>query len=61
MTDLGLLEPDASGELILTALHPGRTAEQAQANTGWPLRLAEHVRLTEPPTETELRLLQLGQ
>jgi glutaconate CoA-transferase subunit B len=58
VTDLGLLEPDETGELILTALHPGRTAAEAQANTGWPLRVAEQPRVTEPPGEAELVLLR---
>ncbi len=58
VTDLGLLEPDAEGELILTALHPGRTAEQAQANTGWPLKVAAELRTTESPSAAELRLLR---
>jgi glutaconate CoA-transferase, subunit B len=25
VTDIGMLEPDESGEMILTALHPGKT------------------------------------
>ena len=58
VTDLGLLEPDENGELTLTALHPGRTVEQAQANTGWPLKVAAGLRTTEPPTEAELHLLR---
>lgn len=58
VTDLGLLEPDAGGELNLTALHPGRTVEQAQANTGWPLKVAADLRVTEPPGDDELRLLR---
>jgi glutaconate CoA-transferase subunit B len=58
VTDLGLLEPDATGELILTALHPGRTAAEAQANTGWPLQVAAHPRVTEPPSASELKLLR---
>jgi len=57
VTDLGLLEPDDTGELILTALHPGSSAEQAIANTGWPLKVAPSLRTTDPPTETELRIL----
>ena len=57
VTDLGLLEPDSEGELTLTALHPGKTAAEAQANTGWPLKTAEPMRQTEPPTEAELNLL----
>jgi glutaconate CoA-transferase, subunit B len=35
VTDIGILEPDENGEMILTALHPGKTVEQAKANTGW--------------------------
>lgn len=58
VTDLGILEPDESGELILTALHPRATAEQACANTGWPLRVAASLRLTEPPSAEELRILR---
>jgi len=58
VTDLGLLEPDANGELTLTALHPGATVEQARANTGWDLKAAAQVRATEPPSERELRLLR---
>ena len=58
VTDLGILEPDESGELMLAALHPGRTAEEARANTGWELKIAASVRLTEPPTADELRLLR---
>jgi glutaconate CoA-transferase subunit B len=57
VTDLGLMEPDETGELVLTALHPGATAEQALANTGWPLKVAATLRTTDPPTADELRLL----
>jgi glutaconate CoA-transferase subunit B len=58
VTDLGILEPDASGELVLTALHPGCTAEQACANTGWPLKVASELRKTLPPSDEELRILR---
>jgi len=58
VTDLGILEPDERGEMILTALHPGVSAEQAAANTGWPLRCAEQPRVTEPPSAEELRILR---
>ena len=62
VTNLGILEPDpdpaASGELILTALHPGCSLEQARENTGWPLRCAQSLRQTEPPTAEELRILR---
>jgi glutaconate CoA-transferase subunit B len=58
VTDLGIMEPDEDGELVLTALHPGVTAEQAQANTGWALRTAAALRVTEPPSSEELRILR---
>ena len=58
VTDLGFLEPDESGELVLTALHPGKTAEQARENTGWDLKVASDLRITEPPLENELRILR---
>lgn len=58
VTDLGILEPDENGELILTALHPGCTLEQARANTGWDLKVASELRFTPPPTEEELRILR---
>jgi glutaconate CoA-transferase subunit B len=58
VTDLGILEPDEDGELILTALHPGKTVQQVQDNTGWELRIASNLQETEPPTEEELRILR---
>ncbi len=59
VTDLGIMEPDENGELTLTALHPGCTVEQAKANTGWDLKVAAQLRLTDPPSEEELRILRL--
>jgi glutaconate CoA-transferase subunit B len=58
ITDLGILEPDDNGELILTALHPGITAEQAGANTGWDLKVAPQLKTTHPPSSEELRILR---
>jgi glutaconate CoA-transferase subunit B len=58
VTDIGVLEPDDSGEMILTALHPGKTVEEALANTGWGLRTTAHVRTSEPLTAAELRILR---
>jgi len=58
VTDLGILEPDENGELVLTALHPGIHPDQARANTGWDLKVASSLRLTEAPTEEELRILR---
>jgi glutaconate CoA-transferase, subunit B len=58
ITDLGILEPDPSGELVLTALHPGKTAQAAIENTGWSLKVAEQLKITEPVTEKELLILR---
>ena len=58
VTDLGILEPDEQGELLLTHLHPGATVEQAKQNTGWPLKLAADLKTTLPPTDEQVRLLR---
>jgi glutaconate CoA-transferase, subunit B len=59
ITDLGELEPDPDTcELTLTAVHPGVSAEQAVAATGWPLRVAADLRLTTPPQDGELEALR---
>jgi glutaconate CoA-transferase subunit B len=58
VTDIGIMEPDKTGELVLTALHPGKTAQEAIDNTGWPLKVAANVRTTEPVTEKELWILR---
>jgi len=58
VTDLGTLEPDSDGELVLSALHPGVTFEQARDNTGWNLKKADQIRQTNPPTSEELSILR---
>jgi glutaconate CoA-transferase subunit B len=57
VTDLGILEP-RDGELTLTRVHPGVAVEDARAATGWPLRVADDLRATDPPTEAELEALR---
>ena len=58
ITDLGVLEPGEDGELELTAVHSGVQVEQALEATGWPLRVREPLRTTEPPTARELEELR---
>jgi glutaconate CoA-transferase subunit B len=59
ITDLGILEPDPeSRELVLTTLHPGVEKAQAVEATGWPLRLADEIGETLPPTSSELAVLR---
>ena len=58
VTDIGILEPDDTGEMMLAALHPGKTADEAKANTGWDLKTAPRLKDTAPLTEDELRILR---
>jgi glutaconate CoA-transferase subunit B len=58
VTNLGLLQPNEEGELVLIALHPGVTFEQVKENTGWDLKQSEGCIVTEPPTQEELRILR---
>jgi glutaconate CoA-transferase subunit B len=58
VTDLGIMEPDATGELILTALHPNVTIEQVKENTGWDLQVSPTLYTTEVPHENELIILR---
>ena len=59
VTDLGVLEPrGGERELTLTHVHRGVDADQVRAATGWPLRVADDVQETSPPTERELAALR---
>ena len=57
VTDIGILEPDQTGELVLTALHPGKSIEQAKENTGWPLLISETLSTTDSLSDSELSIL----
>jgi glutaconate CoA-transferase subunit B len=56
ITDLGVLR--MRDELVLEALHPGVTLEQAREATGWELQVADDLRTTHPPTPDELAALR---
>jgi glutaconate CoA-transferase, subunit B len=58
VTDLGVLEPDASGELTLTELHPEVAVEAAREATAWELRVADTLGTSPPPTAQELDALR---
>lgn len=58
ITDLGVMRPDETGELVLTGLHPGVRVEQVREATGWDLRVAAEVEISEPPTAAELSALR---
>lgn len=59
ITTLGLFRFDAvTREMVLASVHPGATVEGIQAETGWPLRLADRVTETAPPTADELAMIR---
>jgi glutaconate CoA-transferase subunit B len=59
VTDLGILEPNPdAGELMLTAVHPGVSVDDARSETGWKLLVADDLRESAPPTDAELRALR---
>jgi len=59
ITDFGVLTPEpGSDELVLSALFPGVTADEARAAVGWPLRVAAQLATLEPPRADELDTLR---
>jgi glutaconate CoA-transferase, subunit B len=59
VTDKAIFAFDAaSGEMVLSSVHPGVSVEEVQAGVGWPLKIASDLRTTEPPTAEELRLIR---
>lgn len=58
VTDLCIMEPDETGELIVTALHPNKTLADVRDNTGWEIKSAPGLNTTAPPTADELRILR---
>jgi glutaconate CoA-transferase subunit B len=59
ITDIGILEPDpVSREMTMTHLHPGCSAEQARAATGWDLKFSAEIKMTSMPTAVELDTLR---
>lgn len=63
VTDLGMLEKDSAGELVLTAVPAGPEPMEeriavAQAACGWDLQVAPEVRELAPPTPGEIARLR---
>ena len=58
ITDLGVLEPDQSGELVLVATHPGVELDDVLDNTQWELKVATDLLTTDPPSGDELAALR---
>jgi glutaconate CoA-transferase subunit B len=58
ITNMGILEPGADGELVLTSLYPGITFDQVQGNVGWTLKKAATLSPVTPPEPATLKLLR---
>ncbi len=58
ITDKGILEPDESGELVLTQRYPAVSLEHARAVVGWPLRAREPLGMCAAPTARDIELLR---
>lgn len=55
ITSMGIFSFDGqSREMILSFHHPGVTIKQIKKETGWPLKLAENIAETLPPSAIEL-------
>ncbi|HEV8344753.1 MAG TPA: CoA-transferase [Candidatus Binatia bacterium] len=59
ITDKALFNFDnPNREMQLSALYPGVTVNEVQAEVGWPLRLAETIEEADAPSAEELRLIR---
>lgn len=59
ITDLAnMVSEPLTGELTLSALHPGCTVEQVKRATGWDLKTNRELAATPEPTRAELAMLR---
>tara|TARA_R110002020_G_scaffold26460_39_gene85600 strand:- start:24 stop:818 length:795 start_codon:yes stop_codon:yes gene_type:complete len=59
ITDLAVWRPEPeSKEFTVVSLHPGVTRDDVQKTCGWPVKFADDVEETPPPTELELTTLR---
>jgi glutaconate CoA-transferase subunit B len=50
--------PEQGGEAYLASVHPGHTVDEVRTETGWELKVADHVAETLPPTGAELAAIR---
>ena len=58
ITDKGILEPDETGELVLTQIYPDTSVDDVRSGVGWPLRIGHTLGSAGEPTVEELDLLR---
>ena len=59
ITNMGILEPDETGELTLTSAYPNVTFEQIQENVGWRLKRKNVLLPVALPMKHEIELLRV--
>ena len=57
ITTLGVFR-FVAGDAVLVSYHPTSSVEEIAAATGWTVTVANDVRVTEPPTPDELRIIR---
>jgi glutaconate CoA-transferase subunit B len=50
--------PEGGGEAFVASVHPGRTVDELQNETGWEIKVARDVVETSPPTRAELESIR---
>jgi len=59
ITDLAIWKPDPiTKEFTVVSMHPGVTREKVQETCGWPVKFADSMEETPPPTGLELTTLR---
>lgn len=59
ITDLGVYNFDReTREMALAFLHPGVEIERVKKNTGWNVRISDNLKVTEEPSEEEIKVLR---
>ena len=59
VTDLAVFGfEEKKKRMQVLSLNPGVSREQLQDNTGFALDFADHLGVTEPPTDQELKVLR---
>lgn len=59
ITSLGIFSFDpTSREMVLSSTHPGVTVQEIQRETAWPLKNAEDIQETTPPSMDEIAVVR---
>ncbi|MCF8106378.1 MAG: hypothetical protein K9K64_12925 [Desulfohalobiaceae bacterium] len=59
VTDMGIFKFDAdSGEMYLAELRPGIDLEEVKSEISWPIKVADDLQATPPPTAEEIRIIR---